>query len=124
MRAFDGRMRTSDRAVVVLPQPDSPAIPRASPWSSRNDTPSTARTVPEPTVKWVRRSSTTRSGAAGSASLGSGRSRRLIAVVTAVVAPMSTSGSSSSSGSTSGGVMPSRADGGIGRLIGDAAGVG
>ena len=38
--------RISDRAVVVLPQPDSPAIPSASPDSRVNDTPSTARTVP------------------------------------------------------------------------------
>ena len=46
IRAFAGSSRISDSAVVVLPQPDSPAIPSASPDSSRNDTPSTARTVP------------------------------------------------------------------------------
>ena len=49
--ALAGRMRTSDNAVVVLPQPDSPAIPSASPWSSRNDTPSTARTGPDAVEK-------------------------------------------------------------------------
>ena len=35
IRALDGSSRTSDSAVVVLPQPDSPAIPSASPSSSR-----------------------------------------------------------------------------------------
>ena len=49
--ALAGRIRTSDSAVVVLPQPDSPAIPSASPYSSRNDTPSTALTVPDSSVK-------------------------------------------------------------------------
>ena len=49
--AFAGRIRTSDSAVVVLPQPDSPAIPSASPWSSRKLTPSTALTVPDSRVK-------------------------------------------------------------------------
>ena len=40
--ALDGRSRRSESAVVVLPQPDSPAIPRASPSSSVKLTSSTA----------------------------------------------------------------------------------
>jgi hypothetical protein len=43
---FGGSRRTSDSAVVVFPQPDSPAIPSASPSSSRKLTPSTAFTLP------------------------------------------------------------------------------
>ena len=35
-----------DRAVMLLPQPDSPAIPRASPGSGVKLTPSTALTTP------------------------------------------------------------------------------
>ncbi len=74
--AFEGRRRRSDRAVVVLPHPDSPAIPRASPSSRRNETPSTAFTTPDSRVKYVRRSSTTSSGASGSAPLGRSGWRR------------------------------------------------
>ena len=37
--------RSTDLAVVVLPQPDSPTSARVSPRSSVNDTPSTARTA-------------------------------------------------------------------------------
>ena len=65
MRAFGGRSRTSDSAVVVLPQPDSPASPSASPSLRRKLTPSTALTQPDSSLKCVRRSFTTRSGAAG-----------------------------------------------------------
>ena len=75
-RPFAGRSRTSDSAVVVLPQPDSPAMPSASPSSSVKLTPSTALTGPDSSVKWVFRSSTTSSGASGSACFGSGHWRR------------------------------------------------
>src|SRR6187431_3095490 len=39
-------MFTIARPTVVLPLPDSPTRPRVSPWSSVNETPSTARTSP------------------------------------------------------------------------------
>jgi hypothetical protein len=50
--------RISESAVTLLPQPDSPTIPSTSPWSSENDTPSTARTVSSSIRKWVLRSVT------------------------------------------------------------------
>ena len=70
-----------------------------------NDTPSTARTVPLSRLKYVFRSSTTRSGAAGSASFGRGRLRRSRAVVTwaaAAASSGSSAGPTSSSASGSG----------------------
>ena len=73
---FAGRSWTSESAVVVLPQPDSPAMPRASPSSRRNETPSTAFTEPPGILKRTARFSTSRSGAEGSACLGSGHWRR------------------------------------------------
>ena len=61
-----GGCRTSDSAVVVLPQPDSPAIPSASPLLEPEahavDRLDRARSS---SVKCVRRSSTTSSGAPG-----------------------------------------------------------
>ena len=46
MRARSGGIsRTIDRAVTLLPQPDSPTIPKVSPGKSANETPSTARTT-------------------------------------------------------------------------------
>src|SRR5690606_32489871 len=41
-----GNRRMMDWAVTLLPQPDSPTIPRVSPAFSENETPSTARTRP------------------------------------------------------------------------------
>src|SRR5256885_2793111 len=55
-----GRSRMMERAVVVLPQPLSPARPRASPSPTSNDTPWTARTVPACVVYSIERSSTSR----------------------------------------------------------------
>src|SRR6202167_491940 len=46
-----------DRAVMVLPQPDSPTMPRVSPSSTCKVTPSTACTTPCLSWMWVRRSS-------------------------------------------------------------------
>ena len=46
MRPFSGSSRRMASAVVVLPQPDSPTRPTASPASTSKLMPSTARTVP------------------------------------------------------------------------------
>src|SRR5450755_1639993 len=56
--------RRTERAVTLLPQPDSPTRPSVPPSSSRHETPSTARTVPARVSKSTRRASTSRSGAA------------------------------------------------------------
>src|SRR3989454_5921078 len=58
IRPFFGSRRMIDSAVVVLPQPLSPASPRLSPFSSFHETSSTARTVPERVSKYVLRWST------------------------------------------------------------------
>src|SRR5919204_608907 len=50
------------RAVTLLPQPDSPTIPRVSPGPMSNEIPFTACTVPPPVQKWTRRSSTLNKG--------------------------------------------------------------
>src|SRR5918994_7194515 len=42
-----------ERAVTLLPLPDSPTIPIVSPASSENETPSTALTTPSWVLKWV-----------------------------------------------------------------------
>ena len=50
-----GRRESSDvmpRAVVLLPQPDSPTSPSVSPGCSERSTPSTARTTPFGVGKW------------------------------------------------------------------------
>ncbi len=44
-----------ERAVTLLPLPDSPTIPSVSPASSENETPSTAFTTPSWVLKWVLR---------------------------------------------------------------------
>ncbi len=44
-----------ERAVTLLPLPDSPTIPIVSPASSENETPSTALTTPSWVLKWVLR---------------------------------------------------------------------
>ena len=60
-----GSRRMTDRAVIVLPLPDSPTIPRHSPSATVRDTPSTARTRPRRSRISVRRSRMSRSGAIG-----------------------------------------------------------
>ena len=52
------------RSVMLLPQPDSPTSPNASPGPTVNDTPSTAWTVPRVSGISTRRSRTSRRGAA------------------------------------------------------------
>src|SRR5688572_25215615 len=49
-----------DSAVTLLPQPDSPTMPRVRPFSSLRSTPSTARTSPRSEAKCVRRPVTSR----------------------------------------------------------------
>ena len=44
--ALEGSRRSSERAIEVLPQPDSPTRPTASPSWTVNDTSSTAETSP------------------------------------------------------------------------------
>src|SRR2546425_2898965 len=56
-----GMSRMSERAVTVLPQPDSPTSPSVSPAASSKDTPSTARTTPSRVKNCVCRSLTARS---------------------------------------------------------------
>ncbi len=51
-----------ERANTVLPEPDSPTMPRVWPWSTDSETPSTARTVPRLVRNEVCRSSTSSSG--------------------------------------------------------------
>ena len=51
-----------DRAKTVFPDPDSPTSPSVRPFSSVNDTPSTALRRPRGVRKWVCRSMTSSSG--------------------------------------------------------------
>ena len=60
-RPFGGISRIMASAVMLLPLPDSPTIPRTSPGESANDTPSTTRTSPKETLRF----STARSGCSG-----------------------------------------------------------
>jgi hypothetical protein len=46
----EGMSRMMALQVTLLPEPDSPTMPRVPPRSSENDTPSTARTT-EPSVR-------------------------------------------------------------------------
>src|ERR671932_311393 len=57
-----GISRISDSALTLLPQPDSPTSPSASPSFSENDTPLTALTTPSWVKNWVRRSRTSNNG--------------------------------------------------------------
>src|SRR5689334_17375130 len=59
----DGTKRSTESAVTLLPQPDSPTTARVSPAPTSKETPSTARTTPSRVKKCVRRSSMARSGA-------------------------------------------------------------
>jgi hypothetical protein len=46
------------RLATLLPEPDSPTMPRVSPLPSSKETPSTALTIPSSVLKWTLRSST------------------------------------------------------------------
>ncbi len=61
----DGISPAIVRHVTLLPQPLSPTSPRISRSPTVNDTPSTARTTPASVAMYVRRSSTSSTGAAG-----------------------------------------------------------
>ena len=54
--------RKIDKAVTLLPEPDSPTIANVSPDSTSNETPSTAVTVPRDVRKRVTRLRTLSSG--------------------------------------------------------------
>src|SRR5207237_5512699 len=58
IRPGSGTRRSTDRAVIVLPQPDSPTTPSVSPASMCSETPSTARTTPREVKNWVCSAST------------------------------------------------------------------
>src|SRR6266480_393252 len=63
IRPLYGRRRMRARAVVVFPQPLSPARPIASPRSTSKEAPSTACTMPALVVNSIVRSRTSRSAA-------------------------------------------------------------
>ena len=62
-----------ERDSTVLPEPDSPTMPKVLPRSTDSETPSTARTVPRVVRKAVWRSSTTSNGPDGSPTSGNSR---------------------------------------------------
>src|SRR3990170_1657398 len=62
MRPGCSMSRITDRAVMLLPQPDSPTTPTVLPSPISYETPSTALTVPSWVKKWVRRSWISRRG--------------------------------------------------------------
>src|SRR5690606_4346780 len=64
MRPGCGTKPMMDRAVMLLPQPDSPTTPTVSPGYSWKLTPSTALTTPRSVKKCVRRFRTSRIGSA------------------------------------------------------------
>ena len=51
MRPGRSTMRRMERAVTLLPQPDSPTMPSVCPGNRSNEVPSTARTVPSSATK-------------------------------------------------------------------------
>jgi len=57
----EGIIPNNASAVVVFPQPDSPANPRTCPSFNSNEIPSTAFTGPFPVLYWTLRSFTSRS---------------------------------------------------------------
>jgi len=65
MRAGGLSKRVTALAMVLLPQPDSPARPSTSPLRISKETPSTARTGPRPVRYSTRRSRTCSSGSPG-----------------------------------------------------------
>src|SRR5665213_3066826 len=66
MRAGSSSKFIIDFAATLLPEPDSPTMPRVSPRRSVKLTPSTARTTPASVKNQVRRSLTCSSGSASS----------------------------------------------------------
>src|SRR3954451_3276059 len=68
----DGTRRSTDSAVTLLPQPDSPTIAKVSPGMTWNDTPSTARTMPSRVKNQVLRSATSSNGRLAGAGAGGG----------------------------------------------------
>ena len=60
MRAASGSRRSSESAVMLLPEPDSPTSPSVSPSRMRKLTPSTARVTPHLVKRCVCRSCTSR----------------------------------------------------------------
>src|SRR4051794_37848852 len=69
MRALRARVRPiTVREETDLPDPDSPTMPSVWPRSTVYESPSTALTSPSSVSKWTRRSSTSSSGSAISAS--------------------------------------------------------
>ena len=74
-----------DRAVTVLPQPDSPTSPRVSPGARSKLTPATALTRPRATSKWTVKSRTDSNGAA------SGLTAKLCGLMTQKSSPASKS---------------------------------
>ena len=61
-----------ERAVMLLPEPDSPTTPRTCPGAIENDTPRTASTTPSSVGIWTERSATA-STARGDADPSGGR---------------------------------------------------
>ncbi len=59
-----------ESAVMLLPQPNSPTMPRVRPGATEKLTPSTARSSPPSTPKYVRRSFTSKSGRVSAAAAG------------------------------------------------------
>src|SRR5262245_15311881 len=57
-----GSRRSTDSAVTLLPQPDSPTMPSVSPGPTWNETPATARLTPSSVTKSVLRSLTSSRG--------------------------------------------------------------
>src|SRR5437867_6830024 len=56
--------RSTDNMLTLFPEPDSPTMPSTSPWSTVNDTPSTALTTPSSVRNETLRSLTSSSGSA------------------------------------------------------------
>src|SRR5437764_7109082 len=75
------------RLVTLLPDPDSPTMPRVLPRSTVNDSPSTALTTPSSVGKWMRRSRTSRKADGGAAGAGCGSSAATSGSVALMVAP-------------------------------------
>src|SRR5260370_641219 len=75
----EGTRRSTDSAVTLLPQPDSPTIARVSPGMTWNETPSTARTTPSRVKNQVLRSAISRSGLGAAAAARLAAPKALIA---------------------------------------------
>src|SRR6184192_3002698 len=73
MRPGSCTRRRMESAVTLLPQPDSPTMPRVSPGCKSKLTPSTALTTPSSVKNWVLRSLTCRTGAVTVSASGQGQ---------------------------------------------------